>query len=610
MNKKNILFITHNKSRCGVYDFGERALDSLKNSNHFNFIKVTSNSVDDLNKAITEYSPDAIIYNYTSTTLPWITRKLFRGVYFNKLYHIKIPQIGIIHEITQEIADTASPKKKICITKINKLENSLFDSYIASDPTLLLHNPLVNKTGRVIPKYTNIFPKKNTVTIASFGFGTSKKGFENLVKKVQEEFENAEIKINIPFSEYCDKNGLKAKQYASDCKKLIYKDGIKLRITHNYFDQKQLLDFLAQSSLIAFFYEDRVGRGISSVIDYALAVNRPIAISNSIMFRHILDTNPSICVEKNSLKKIILNDILPLNQFKREWTSEVLLWEYERIINSILQKDLSFVKTPLLEVLKNILRGVLGKTKKENRFHSWLRSTDKLYEDNYKNIQSGYEYTECNVGDNQLNSILNDEARNTYENAIRTLFELVPNTMAKKIPRANVNQGFVFDTVFRFIKKYDNPKILCVGSYEDTACMALIKLGYSIDEIDPMINYTVQDFCTKPNIQPGSYDIIFSTSVIEHDPDDKSFMESVHKLLAINGVYIMSCDFKDGWKEGEAKPSVDARFYTKNDLMFRLPSYMTNCNFVDVPNWSCENPDFKFDKYQYTFSGFVIKKEV
>lgn len=466
------------------------------------------------------------------------------------------------------------------------------------------------KTGRVINKYNNNFPEPKKLIISSFGFGTAKKGFENLVKKVQEEFDEVEIRINVPFSEYCDKDGSSAKKYAKECRELISKPGIKLNFTHNYFNQTQLLDFLAQSSLIVFLYEDKIGRGISSVLDYALAVNRPIAISNSVMFRHVLDTKPSICIADNSLSEIIKNGTSSLKKFTDDWTAENLRWEYEKIIDSTLKNKEALIKKTFLLDLKKVIKIIIRRPS-DNYIESynWLRTTDRLYDDNYKNVTNGYPYQECNLPeDSTFNRILDDEARILYEPTIKTLFELVPNTMAKKISRANVNQGFVFDTVYRFAKNYTNPKILCVGSYEDTACMALIKIGFQIEEIDPMINYTLQDFLDKPSNSKNKYDIIFSTSVIEHDSDDKSFMESVNELLTPNGVYIMSCDYKDGWKMNDLKPPVDARFYTKKDLEFRLPSYMTNCEFVDKPEWSCPDPDFKFDIYQYTFAGFVIKK--
>ena len=59
-----------------------------------------------------------------------------------------------------------------------------------------------------------------------------------------------------------------------------------------------------------------------------------------------------------------------------------------------------------------------------------------------------------------LNRILDNKARTLYAPAIEKLTELVPKTMSKKIAEANVQQAFVFDTVYRYLSQYQNPKLL------------------------------------------------------------------------------------------------------------------------------------------------------
>jgi len=78
---------------------------------------------------------------------------------------------------------------------------------------------------------------------------------------------------------------------------------------------------------------------MSSTIDIAMAVQRPIAISDGIMFRHLLDVEPSICVTKNSLKTIIQNGFTPLQKHYNEWSPENIVREYEGILDSIFAKS-------------------------------------------------------------------------------------------------------------------------------------------------------------------------------------------------------------------------------------------------------------------------------
>lgn len=222
---------------------------------------------------------------------------------------------------------------------------------------------------------------------------------------------------------------------------------------------------------------------------------------------------------------------------------------------------------------------------------------------------NGYQPIRIPVGIS-LNRILDNKARELYKPAIDRLMELVPEAMARKIPEANVQQAFVFDTVYRHLYRYQEPKVLCVGSHEDTASMSLIKMGCKIEEIDSALNYSLQEYFALPTTIKNSYDIIFSTSVIEHVPDDESFVKCIAGLLAPGGVAVITCDYKEGWKPGEPKPGGNERFYTQRDLKDRLLPLMDNCILWGRPQWDCPNPDFTLGgEYQYTFATFVVMKE-
>lgn len=605
---KIILFVSHKKAQCGVYEFGKNITDVLQHSQRYQFIRVECSSLVELQTAITENEPAAIIYNYHPSVFPWVTTRIGPKLYRNNIASIKVPQIGIIHEATQKVANAATNYKKKLMFGVSNLSNSLFDFYIAPDPTLLLLNPVVYKTGRLIPSYQNNFPLPSRPVIGSFGFATPKKGFEEIVKLVQEEFDEADIRFNIPSADYGDKSGINAKAIAAKCKSLIIKPGIQITVTHDFMDNKAMLNFLAQNTINVFLYEDTNNRGLSSAVDNAMAVQRPVAVSDAVMFRHIFETNPSICVTKNNLKTIIQNGFTPLQKHYNEWNAENFLWEYERILNSVFVKQQNQSKTKM-----GIVRTLQSKWNrlllKPDKTFTWLRESEKATEDDM-HMNRSVQYQPIQIPTNaSLNRILDDKARKLYAPAIDKITELVPKTMAKKIAEANVQQAFVFDTVYRYLSKYQNPKVLCVGSNEDTASMSLIKMGFKVEEIDPTLNYYLQEYFTKPSTIKNSYDIIFSTSVIEHDPDDESFIRCIADLLAPDGVAVITCDYKDGWKPSESKPEVNARFYTQQDLKNRLLPLMKNCELVDVPQWNCLNPDFNYlGKYQYTFATFVVKR--
>jgi SAM-dependent methyltransferase len=206
----------------------------------------------------------------------------------------------------------------------------------------------------------------------------------------------------------------------------------------------------------------------------------------------------------------------------------------------------------------------------------------------------------------QFNRILDNQARKDYAEAIKTLFKTSPEMMKRKIPKANVQQGFVLDTVLNFAKS--NSKILSAGCFEDTAYMALVELGYKVEGIDPEINYDLNTFFNLPTTKKGGYDIIFSTSVIEHVKDDELFLRQISELLAPGGIGVLTCDYEDSWTPEQGIFPSNFRFYTQKDLKQRLLPCLVDCQLIDEPKWDCKNPDFELAGKKYTFATFVFQK--
>ncbi|KAF0126449.1 MAG: hypothetical protein FD154_1100 [Elusimicrobia bacterium] len=603
----NVLFFSHRSSKCGVYEFGKNVFEVLKRSNKFKFQWTEVSSLEEVQAAISRESPAVAIYNYYPSVMPWLTTKLAPRLYRNNISDMPVLQIGIIHEVTQAVADSAIAYRNLFVAGgERRLASSIFDYYIAPDPTLRLLNPLVYKTGRLIPRYRNNFPVPEILTVGSYGFGMPNKGFERIVNVVQQASDNALIRFHIPPADYGDRDGVSARRIADKCREINFKPGIRLTVTHDYMSNEAVLDFLAQNTVNVFLYEDCGGRGISSALDNALAVQRPVAISDASMFRHLMNVEPSVRISQNALTTIVKNGFAPLSKYYEAWGPDNLLWEYERILTGVLARGRCepLVEGSRLRKLHFNLNRVLSKP---NRHFSWLRDSDTPVGDEVLPSTS-VQYSPLE-GEIPLNRILDDSARALYAATIAKLAELAPKTIAKKIPEANVQQAFVLDAVCRYAKGRSNSKVLCVGSYEDTAAISLRKLGIKLEEIDPVLNYSLQEYFTKPTTVENSYDIIFSTSVIEHDPDDGAFVKCVDALLAPGGVAILTCDYLDGWRSGDPKPECNLRFYTKHDLQVRLLAAMPNCSLVDVPNWDCVSPDFSYlNKYRYTFATFVVKK--
>ena len=303
---KNVILLNHKEKQCGVYQYGKRSANILQKSQNYNFIYIEVESENEFWNQVNIYNPIAIIYNYHVSTMPWLGRHSI----------IKYPNImhyALHHEGSKP---THIPFNYYLIVDSTHIDNGINFSI----PRPLLEN-------------INIKHQKNDIPIiSSFGFGFGNKGFGRVVKIVNDTFDQAIIKLQIPRAFYGDRNGEASAGVFPGCHAEVKKPGIQLQITTDFLDDEGLLNFLASSTANVFLYDEMLGRGLSSVIDYALSVDVPLVINNSDMFRHIKHTSPSICIENMSLLNIINNGTAALQQYKNKWSHANFIKKYETII--------------------------------------------------------------------------------------------------------------------------------------------------------------------------------------------------------------------------------------------------------------------------------------
>lgn len=205
-----------------------------------------------------------------------------------------------------------------------------------------------------------------------------------------------------------------------------------------------------------------------------------------------------------------------------------------------------------------------------------------------------------------MNYLLTQDKLSIFQNELNMLKKHCPETISRKIPEANIQQSYVLHMALKYAKPEST--ILSVGSYEDTASETLKKLNYNITEIDPVINY---DLTTFYNMNThAKFDIVISTSVIEHVPDDELFINTICKLLNTNGIGILTCDFNNKYiTDNLSKPGEDYRLYTEHDLLTRLNSVLSDngCELLTPIDYSGE-PDFTYCGHVYTFASYIFKK--
>jgi len=309
---KKILYITRHASRCGVHDYGEKIVEILKKSNKFKFIFGYPKNQKEFLDLVFENNPHAVFYNYYPSTLYWINEHT-KSI-------IDIPQIIIYHESSVPF----SPDGICSVDSTGKDD----------DAKNLVHLPR--------PLHENFvrteFIKYDCPVIGSFGFGFPNKNFPKIAELVKNQFDNAVLRLSIPYAEFGDNDGRSAHNEVSKVKKILENSNITLEVNHNFLDQNQLLNFLANNDLNVFCYDSMPGRSISACTDYALSVKKPIALSRSNMFNHFHKYNLDIFVDETPLKTIIEKGVEQLQPMYNEHCNSNILEKIEAVVSAAITK--------------------------------------------------------------------------------------------------------------------------------------------------------------------------------------------------------------------------------------------------------------------------------
>lgn len=315
-NHVQILMLNSAKKRCGVYQYGNNIFTEISKINNLNSKIVDVANEHEYQKAVYQYKPEAVIFNYYPATMPWLNSTITKSLNSKKL--------GFLHEMNERI--------------VSELNNELFDMHIVPDPTLHSTRKDVFQAPRLVKSYCNYFPEPDIPTFGSFGFGFANKGFERIIDLVQGEYDNAIIKFTMPFNEVVERNGNFAKEVAAKCRARIVKKGITLLINHDFLAEKDLLNKLAQNTANIFLYDETISMGISSVLEYAIASRRPLIINKCPMFRHVFNSDDRVLINDKSIKSILLNRSNPIIPFLNSWSTANFQKEWECFLLKLLER--------------------------------------------------------------------------------------------------------------------------------------------------------------------------------------------------------------------------------------------------------------------------------
>jgi hypothetical protein len=281
------IFINSIESRCGVHQYGLRLYNSIKDRLLIDY--ATVGTLEEYLEAIKGY--EKVVINYYCSLFHFLNK----SNQDESIKYFYIDHTDIFYDIRPGTLINNDPNHKNGIPR-----------------------PLVfNDTTNYPP------PNLNNPVIGSFGFGFLNKQFDKVIEIVQMEFDNATIRLLIPGAFWGDPNGDEARMTAERCRQRIRKQGIKLQVCHDFLPDEEVFKFLEGNDLNLFMYPQYNNKGCSSAPDYALGVNRPIAISDSDMFRHIYDD--SICAYKTRLRTIMENGPVVNKKFRELWSKDAMV---------------------------------------------------------------------------------------------------------------------------------------------------------------------------------------------------------------------------------------------------------------------------------------------
>lgn len=337
------LFINNQIAQDSIYESGVMVYQCLQQSDSYllDYVEVSS----DQREIPSGY--DFYFFNYHPYTMPWLeTRNL------KKL--LRCPVITMVLEVLPGDPFVLCPKTH-------------FDLYCVLDPSLETRQTNVVAFPRPLEQ-VNIKPhtKHDIPVIGTFGFATRGKGFQHVVDSVNKEFDQAIIKINIPFGSFVPDSEEYSARLSEICRSRA-KPGIEVVVTHHYFTKEELIDWCRQNTLNCFLY-DRNMPGLAATTDQAIVSEQPLVVSKNDTFRHILAYLP--CYPQWSLRQSIEQSGPIVKKMKADWSPENFKRKFETALEQFLwnQKATHGSSSLILPLKISNFRTTL-----ENKFHKLRR---------------------------------------------------------------------------------------------------------------------------------------------------------------------------------------------------------------------------------------------
>jgi hypothetical protein len=577
---KVLLLTDGNHVGCGFYQLGLtlnkllcEASTTIKYDHYFIRDLLT------LKKILEQNEYDAIVVNGTKNTIPYANKKF--------LNQLKIPLIQYGGDTSQRLG--------------NDFDRSNFDFWFVDDSNYVLANPYVLKVGKnYLPYDTDADNVEEQFDAASFGFALPNKGFSKVLD-VAKQMGFQSTMFHLPKSDPMDPNGNIQSKIINDLIVKAKQLNLKITITTDLLSKEDLIKHLRKAKNLLFLYENNRGKReqISGVFEYAISTKKNIYISNCSMFRHVLYYEPkklrveTLIINKNNTQKLNYETILD------EWSTENFRWYFDQAINKVIKSYKIEGKPTTINIYKKKLR-VLAKKILE-KVGAYQPRTQNYYYD-INNFSENF--PKLNINNQEFNNCINADDIKLYKNEIDFFNKVCPELVAKKNYQALSQYAILLRLMQKTQKDILNIKILCVGAYEDVVATSLKRIGIYVEEVDPNLNYNLEDFIKKPSQKNMKYDLIYSISVLEHIFDDINILKICEQKLKKGGLQFHTVDFRDF--DGPI-PRTHYKVYNTNSINY-LTKQIKNSAIFGKSDYTNAKHDFFYNDIHYNFASLTLER--
>ena len=258
------LFINQKKAQCSIYEAGVLIKNCLSgNSNYVLDYIETDAKLAGVN--LTDYDFYIINWHFITLSIPKLLLQLLQGF-----------KIAIMLEVG---ANEYAPHPW-----------DEFDAHMIIDPTKIREGKNF-PFPRPLPIAKEIRPilDENKLVLGSFGFVgynlLNEKRFEEIISCANAFSQESIVRFNFPSATFIEDAGEAQKQYDEYLTQFA-EPHVEVRITHDYFDEQELISWLSEHTMNCFPYY-RKRPGLSAVTDQSIAAGRAIAVTGCATFRHL-----------------------------------------------------------------------------------------------------------------------------------------------------------------------------------------------------------------------------------------------------------------------------------------------------------------------------------